>query len=117
MVLTLHVCVPVCVCFPGPRHALLAQTQHREVSGRPAQLHPVPGRVDGGGQGAVRTSLQLPREELPPHPADGNAHGDNATLHRDVTRAATSSRFIDRELITNYFENAKYLLVMILSHV
>lgn len=62
----------VCVCVrAGAGHALLAQTQHREVSGRPTELHAVPRRVDGGGQGSVRTGLQFPWEELPPHPADG----------------------------------------------
>lgn len=59
--------------FSGIGDAVLAQTQHREVSGRPAELHPVSRRVDGGGQSAVWAGLQFPRQELPPYPANGNA--------------------------------------------
>lgn len=55
----------------GSGDALLAQTQHWEISGRPAELHSVSWWVDGGGQSPVWTGLQLPREELPPHPANG----------------------------------------------
>lgn len=62
---------PACVWRVGSGNALLAQTQHWEVSGRPAKLHSLPWRVDGGGPSSVWTGVQLPREELSPHPADG----------------------------------------------
>lgn len=55
----------------GSWHVVMAQTRCGALAGRPGQLHAIPRRVDRGGQGAVRAGLQLPREELPPHPADG----------------------------------------------
>ena len=63
----------VFIVCSGARHALLAQTQRRKVSGGSAQLHPVSWRVDGGGPSSVWTGLQFPWEELPPHPADGTS--------------------------------------------
>ena len=55
----------------GPWHVVLAPTQRGEVSGGPAQFHPLPWRLDSGRQGPVWAGLQLPWQELPPHPADG----------------------------------------------
>ncbi|KAG7243266.1 hypothetical protein INR49_011712 [Caranx melampygus] len=37
---------------------------------------PLPRRVDGRGQSAVRTGLQLPWQELPSHPADASRQAD-----------------------------------------
>lgn len=58
--------------FPsGFGDVAMAQTRRGALAGRPGQLHAVPRRVDGRGQSSVWAGLQLPRQEFPPHPADG----------------------------------------------
>lgn len=52
-------------------HVALAQTWCGEVPSWPGQLHSLSRWVDCGGQGAVRAGVQFPRQEFPPHPADG----------------------------------------------
>lgn len=61
----------VSLLFLGSRDAVLAQAQHREVSGRSAKLYSIPRWVDGGRQGLVWTGLQFPWENLSQDPADG----------------------------------------------